>query len=191
MSVKKALDYLGVANVVTKEQSEIERSDAIILPGVGAFPAAAEKLKAQGLDTLLIGQALKDRKPFLGICLGMQLLFDYGLEFQKTEGLALIPGSVVKIDAPGLKIPHMGWNDMKIDQECALTEGLVDGCYAYFVHSYRAQTEDRFLSMSTQYGERIPAMVFRDNIFGTQFHPEKSGEVGLTILKNFGRLAAC
>lgn len=185
-SVRNALDYLQVPSVITADEKVLEETEAIILPGVGAFPDAMRMLRERGLVPVLQREAR--RKPFLGICLGMQLLFETGYEFGKTEGLGLIPGCVRKIDSRGLKIPHMGWNDLHILHPCAMTEELDDGQYVYFVHSYCADTPDENVSCYTVYGERIPALVRRGNIYGAQFHPEKSGQAGIAMLKNFVKL---
>ena len=185
-SVKNALDFLGVEHEISSDPAAMERADALILPGVGAFPDAMWMLNDSGLTAVIQKQA--EQKPLLGICLGMQLLFETGFEFTKTAGLGLIPGVVQKIDGGGLKIPHMGWNELTIARPCALTADLQQGDYVYFVHSYRAETPEEYISCHTIYHETIPALVCRGNIFGAQFHPEKSGEAGLSILKNFARL---
>lgn len=184
-SVQNALDYLGFENKISREKADLERADGLILPGVGAFPDAMEMLRSCGLAPVLQEQALK--KPFLGICLGMQTLFDEGFEFGRTEGLGLIPGRVDQIRCP-YKIPHMGWNHLHIHKESALLQGVPEGSSVYFVHSYMAYTAPEYLSASCGYGVEIPALVERGTVYGAQFHPEKSGEVGLTILKNFGGL---
>lgn len=186
-SVHNALDYLNVPHFITADPKELEKADGLILPGVGAFRDAMNMLNEKGFTEEIIQQA-KAGKPLLGICLGMQMLFEKGYEFGETDGLGLIPGCVKMIDGGGLKIPHMGWNDLTILHECALTENLQDGDFVYFVHSFRADTEDQYLSCYTTYNERIPGMVYRDNIYGCQFHPEKSGKVGMTILRNFAKL---
>lgn len=186
LSVKKALDFLNIPSIVTSSAEDIEKSDAIILPGVGAFPDAMESLHKSGLVDTIKEQARL--KPFLGICLGMQLLFQKSYEFKECEGLGLIDGEVKKIVAEGLKIPHMGWNDLKILNNCPLLNGINEGDYVYFVHSFRAETDDKNINAYTMYGEKIPALVSNGNIYGAQFHPEKSSEVGLKILKNFGEL---
>jgi glutamine amidotransferase len=186
LSVKKALDFLNIASVVSSKKEDIEKSDAIILPGVGAFPDAMESLNKSGLVDTIKEQA--KLKPFLGICLGMQLLFQKSFEFKECEGLGLINGEVKKIGAEGLKIPHMGWNDLKIQNNCPLLDGINEGDYVYFVHSFKAVTDDKNINAFTIYGEKIPALVSNGNIYGAQFHPEKSSEVGLKILKNFGEL---
>ncbi|MBR0599086.1 imidazole glycerol phosphate synthase subunit HisH [Sinanaerobacter chloroacetimidivorans] len=185
-SVKNALDYLGFNNFITSSPDEMREADKLILPGVGAFPDAMKMLRDAGLDGVIREEASK--KPLLGICLGMQMLFEYGYEFEKTEGLSLIPGEVSLIYAPGLKIPHMGWSDVKTENSCVLSEGIEDGARLYYVHSYKADTDRKYISLYSEYGQLIPGLVFKDNVFGTQFHPEKSGEIGLRILKNFGGL---
>ena len=187
-SVKNALDYLGVENCVTGDREEIEKADGLILPGVGAFPDAMDMLEKRGLTEVIRREALK--KPLLGICLGMQLLFEKSFEFKETEGLGLIPGQVVRIDGKGLKIPHMGWNDLRVLNSCAMTENMEKEPYVYFVHSFRAETEDENISCYTVYGEEIPALVHRGMVYGAQFHPEKSGKTGLRMLENFARLVS-
>ena len=150
------------------------------------FPEAMRRLHASGLGSIICEQAQK--KPLLGICLGMQMLFERSYEFEETQGLGLIPGQVRLINSGGLKIPHMGWNDLTVLHPCALTEHSKNGEYVYFVHSYCVHTPDENVSCYTEYGERIPALVHRGFVYGAQFHPEKSGEVGLAMLKNFARL---
>ncbi len=187
-SVKNALDYLGVENSLTKSAAEIQSADAIILPGVGAFPWAMGKLCESGLVDTLKAEAKK--KPFLGICLGMQLLFNKSYEFEECSGLGLISGYVDKIDEPDLVIPHMGWNKLVYNHDCPLLEGLSDDEYVYFVHSYKAFCDDKNLCAYVDYGSPVTALVSDGNLcFGSQFHPEKSGETGLKILKNFVGLA--
>ncbi len=186
LSVKKALEFLNIQSILTKDIKEIEKSSAIILPGVGAFPSAMKSLNNKGLTNILIEQARQ--KPFLGICLGMQLLFQKSCEFSECDGLGLIDGEIVKINANGLKIPHMGWNDLKFINQSPLLNGINEGDFVYFVHSYRAETKDENINAYTVYGEKIPALVSKGNVFGAQFHPEKSSSVGLKILKNFVEL---
>lgn len=183
-SVFKALDFLGEDVCVTSDRKEIKNCGSVILPGVGAFPDAVRSLKACGLFELLKEESQK--KPFLGICLGMQLLFDKGFEFEECEGLGLIPGTVEKLQfREGLKIPHMGWNCLEYPNPCPLFDGLCGGEYVYFVHSYGAKTDMDNIVAVSDYGQKITAAVCKDNIFGTQFHPEKSGKIGLKMLKNF------
>ena len=185
-SVQNALCYLNETFCTTRDPAMLQSCDGMILPGVGAFPDAMRMLRESGLVPVIREEA--GRRPLLGICLGMQLLFERGYEFEETEGLGLIPGAVRKIEAPGLKIPHMGWNDLTILNPCPLTADTRDGDYFYFVHSFLADTADENISCYATYGERIPALVRRGNVYGAQFHPEKSGEAGLLMLKNFARL---
>jgi len=186
-SVKNALDYLKLESVLTSDKKEIENADAIILPGVGAFPSAMKMLDKSGLTDTLKTEA--EKKPFLGICLGMQMLFSKSYEFEECDGLGFIEGKVDKIDAPDLIIPHMGWNKLEILNECPLLEGLTKDSYVYFVHSYQAYCDDKNISAYCEYGGKVPALVYNGkNVYGAQFHPEKSGETGLQILRNFGKL---
>lgn len=186
-SVKNALDYLKLESILTSDKKEIENADAIILPGVGAFPSAMKMLDKSGLTDTLKTEA--EKKPFLGICLGMQMLFSKSYEFEECDGLGFIEGKVDKIDAPDLIIPHMGWNKLEILNECPLLEGLPEDSYVYFVHSYQAYCDDKNISAYCEYGGKVPALVYNGkNVYGAQFHPEKSGETGLQILRNFGKL---
>ena len=185
-SVSNAMAYIGQKTLITGDAGELERADAVILPGVGAFPDAADKLRASGLDKALLAQA--GRKPILGICLGMQLLFDLGEEGRNCEGLGLVSGSVVRIQTD-LKLPHIGWNSLTFQNNAPLFRGLEDGTYVYFVHSFcgcAGREED--VIARTQYGPSVVAAVAHNGVYGCQFHPEKSGEAGLQILKNFGEL---
>lgn len=185
-SVEKALQYLGEEAVITRDREEILGSDKVILPGVGAFGDAMEKLHQYGLvDTI---QEVVDRRiPFLGICLGLQLMFESSDEAPGVKGLGLLPGKILRIPKKGdMKIPHMGWNDIKIKEGAKLFAGLEDHPYVYFVHSYYLQADDSsIVAATTEYGVTIHASVEKDNIFACQFHPEKSSTVGLQILKNF------
>jgi imidazole glycerol phosphate synthase, glutamine amidotransferase subunit len=186
-SVKNALDYLGLESRLVSDKESVKSADAVILPGVGAFPAAMEKLEATGLVDTIKEEAA--RKPFLGICLGMQLIFEKGYEFGECDGLGLIKGDVRKMEDPGLIIPHMGWNKLEKLNDCRLMDGLGDNEYVYFVHSYKAYCDDKDISAYCEYGGRVPALVHDGKfVYGAQFHPEKSGETGLKILKNFGGL---
>ena len=185
-SIANAMDYLGLDTAVTADAGALERADAIILPGVGAFPDAAETLRAAGLDRVLLAQA--EKKPVLGICLGMQLLLDEGEEVRPCRGLGLVPGRVERIPT-GLKLPHIGWNSLSLQNDAPLFRGLPQGAWVYFVHSYCAVPErEEDVIARTDYGASVVAAVRRGNVYGCQFHPEKSGEVGLQILKNFGEL---
>lgn len=186
-SVKNALDYLGLESRLISDKESVISADAVILPGVGAFPAAMKKLEATGLVETIKNEASK--KPFLGICLGMQLIFEKGYEFGEYDGLGLIKGDVRKMEAPELIIPHMGWNKLEKLNDCRLMDGIGDNEYVYFVHSYKAHCEDKNISAYCEYGGRVPALVHDGKfVYGAQFHPEKSGETGLKILKNFGGL---
>lgn len=186
-SVANALSYIGQESRICDDARGLELADAIILPGVGAFPDAAERLRQSGLETVLKKQA--EQKPILGICLGMQLLFQTGYEVRPCQGLGFVPGIVERIETE-LKLPHIGWNSLKFYHDSPLFDGLDDGAYVYFVHSYcgLAQQVEQVIA-TTDYGSEVTAAVQNGYVFGTQFHPEKSGEVGLQILKNFGALS--
>ncbi len=185
-SVKNALDHLEFESIITSDPLEIHAADKLILPGVGAFPDAMRLLKQTALDELICEES--KTKPLLGICLGMQMLFERSFEFSETKGLGLIPGEVRAIEAPGLKIPNIGWSELFLENECALSKGINECDMVYYVHSYQAVTDKKYISLYSEYGSLIPGLVFRDKVFGTQFHPEKSGKVGLQMLKNFGEM---
>ncbi|MBQ8967878.1 imidazole glycerol phosphate synthase subunit HisH [Ruminococcus sp.] len=186
-SVKNALDHLGFENKLTDKKEDIIAADRIILPGVGAFPWAMNMLKVSGLVDTIKEQA--QQKPFMGICLGMQLIFDKSYEFEECAGLGLVGGYVDKITDPGLVIPHMGWNKLEYNRTSPLFEGLGNDEYVYFVHSYKAFCQDENLYAYCTYGSKVPAVVGDGKfVYGCQFHPEKSGETGLKILKNFAEL---
>ncbi len=186
MSVHNSLDYLKYENKVAAKLEDIENASGVILPGVGAFPDAMKALDNSGLlDT--VRSAARD-KPFLGICLGMQMLFDESDEVRQCAGLGLLPGRV-RLIKTSLKLPQIGWNALEILRPNPLTEGVKNGDYVYFVHSYMAEPGNADdLACITDYGTSVPAMVARGNVFGCQFHPEKSGETGLKILENFAKL---
>lgn len=185
-SVTKALDHLGYANTIVSRPEELELADGMILPGVGAFPMCMAALRKSGMDQAILQQAGK--KPLLGICLGMQMLLDSSTEMGGDQGLGLIPGTVERIET-NLKLPHIGWNSLRIVNANPLTAGLLDGDYVYFVHSFCAKVKNpEDLALTTDYGTTVTAMIARGNVFGCQFHPEKSGPVGMTILRNFGEL---
>ena len=185
-SVANAMAYVGQRTLVTGDAGELEQADAIILPGVGAFPDAAEKLRLTGLEKSLLSQVR--RKPILGICLGMQLLLDRGEEGKDCEGLGLVSGRVKRIQTE-YKLPHIGWNSLTFQNDSPLFRGLEDGLYAYFVHSYCACVRyEEDVIARTEYGPSVVAAVAHGGVYGCQFHPEKSGEAGLQILKNFGEL---
>ncbi len=186
-SVCSSLDKIGESARVVKTEKEIEASDRIILPGVGAFGDAASKLRASGLDKVIIREA-ENGKPLMGICLGMQLLFDKSYEYGEHEGLGLIPGNVIAFEGkipPELKIPHIGWNSLRFKCNSPLFRYINDGDFVYFVHSYFAADCLNNTIATAEYGVDVTAAVAKDNIFGCQFHPEKSGDVGLKILKGF------
>ncbi|MDE5946994.1 MAG: imidazole glycerol phosphate synthase subunit HisH [Oscillospiraceae bacterium] len=186
-SVKNALDYLGFENELTSDKNLIKSADALILPGVGAFPSAMKMLDESGLVEIIRKESQK--KPFLGICLGMQVIFEKGYEFEECDGLGLIKGDVRKIEAENLIIPHMGWNKLEVLNDCKLLEGLGNDEYVYFVHSYKAHCSDNDISAYCEYGGKVPALVHNGKyVYGAQFHPEKSGKTGLKILENFGGL---
>lgn len=185
-SVTNAMAYLGLTTRITSDASQLELADAIILPGVGAFPDAAEKLRAPGLDKVLIAQAAQ--KPILGICLGMQLLFDLGEEVRPCAGLGLVGGKVARIETE-YKLPHIGWNSLTFQNDSPLFKGLDNGAYVYFVHTFCGYADaEADVIARTQYGPSVVAAVSHGNVYGCQFHPEKSGEIGLAILNNFGEL---
>lgn len=185
-SVKNAMDYLGLPAELTSKADDIRNADGIILPGVGAFPWAMNMLTKSGLVEVIKEEAVK--KPFLGICLGMQLIFSKGYEFEETDGLGLIDGQVRLMTPKGLSIPHIGWNKLEKNRECALLNGLGDDEYVYFVHSYAAECADEDVAAYCEYGSRVTALVNRGTVYGAQFHPEKSGKTGLKILSNFAEL---
>ena len=180
-----SFSFSRLENQITRDASEIRNADGLILPGVGAFPDAMRMLREAGLVEVIREEAV--RKPFLGICLGMQMLFDESDEFTTTSGLGLIPGRVEKIVCP-YKIPHMGWNHLELNGHSPLLAGVPERSSVYFVHSYMACTESANVTAYCDYGVKIPALAEKGTVFGAQFHPEKSGETGLTILKNFGGL---
>lgn len=187
-SVFNALNYLGIDCLITNKKEEIEKCDRIILPGVGAFGAAMETLENSGLKQVLDDEVLKKAKPFLGICLGMQLVAEYGHEKGYYKGLGWIKGEVVKLETDGsnLKIPHVGWNDIIIKKNVPLLEGIKKEKAFYFVHSYVFKSEDENEIVAVcNYGQNFTAIVWKDNIFATQFHPEKSQKNGLIVLENF------
>lgn len=186
-SVQKSLQYIGEDAIITSDAREIEKSSGIILPGVGAFPDAMEDLRETKLDEAF-KRSVKSGKPALGICLGMQLLFSVGEEIKDCSGLDLLKGRVKKIYAD-VKIPHMGWNSLNIKKTCEILNGVDEESYVYFVHSFYTQVENiEDLNAVSYYGMEIPAVVSKNNLFGVQFHPEKSGDVGMQMLKNFSKL---
>ena len=188
-SVEKALQALGEETVITRDREEILAADRVILPGVGAFGDAMEKLHQYGLVEI-IRQVVQKGPPFLGICLGLQLLFEESEESQGVPGLGILKGKIRRIpNTPGLKIPHMGWNSLTLRPETRLFSGLGEEPYVYFVHSYYLEAADpEIVAASADYGVVIHAAVETGNVFACQFHPEKSSDTGLQILKNFVEL---
>lgn len=189
-SLVSSLKSIGADAVVTGKEQDLKNADKIILPGVGAFGDAIQKLKNTGLDKVIIDEA-KGGKALMGICLGMQLLFDKSYEYGEHEGLGLIKGEIRIIgdDVKNLKIPHMGWNSLKFTQpKSPVFKYLNDGDFVYFVHSYYGANCDESVIATTNYGADLTAAVAKNNIYGCQFHPEKSGEVGLNILRAFCEL---
>ena len=188
-SVEKALQYLGEECIVTRDKEKLLKADKIILPGVGAFGDAMEKLHKFGLVDV-IHKLVKENKPFLGICLGLQHMFESSEEGPGVKGLGLLPGKIVKFpEKEGFKIPHMGWNSIDVKEGSRLFKGVSNNSYVYFVHSYYLQAEnENDVAATTEYITHVHASVEHDNIFACQFHPEKSGDVGLRILKNFCEL---
>jgi len=186
-SLVSSLKAVGADAVITSEAEVIKNADKLILPGVGAFGDAVEKLKKSGLFEVVKEEA-KNGKPLLGICLGMQLLFEKSYEYGVHEGLGLIDGNVVPMVGSlpeNLKIPHIGWNSLHFKNQSPIFKYLNDGDCVYFVHSFYAETDEKNLIATTEYGKEITAAVGKGNIYGCQFHPEKSGNVGLNILKAF------
>ena len=187
-SVEKALQYLGEEAVITRDAGEILMADKGILPGVGAFGDAMEKLNRYGLVPV-IHEVVEKGIPFLGICLGLQLMFESSEEAPGVEGLGLLKGKIVRIpEGDGLKVPHMGWNSLSFPKEGRLFAGIPENSYVYFVHSYYLQAEEDIVTATAEYGVTIHASVEKGNVFACQFHPEKSSHTGLTILKNFVEL---
>ena len=188
-SVEKAFKILGKETVLTRDFSVIEKADHVVLPGVGSFADAMNHLKKYDLDKA-IKDYVQSERPFLGICLGLQLLFESSDESVGVEGLHLLDGVVKRIpDAPGIKVPHIGWNSLDYPNKGKLFEGIDEGAFVYFVHSYYLKAADpSIVKATTEYGCHIHASVEKDNIFACQFHPEKSSTVGLKILDNFANL---
>jgi glutamine amidotransferase len=185
-SVEKALERLGAAASITRDPAELGAADGLVLPGVGAFPLAMRNLRELALAELIHAR-VEDGVPLLGICLGMQLLFESSQELERTEGLGLIPGEVTRLQTGGLRVPHIGWNEVRFERRSPLTEGLpADGCAFYHVHSFAPRPSERAdVVGSTEYGERFATIIERGRVFGVQFHPEKSSADGLSLLENF------
>ncbi len=195
-SVKKALELYGAETKVSSNPREIAACEKIVLPGVGAFGDAMQELDKQGLSAL-IKEEVKNKKPFLGICLGMQLLFDKSEEAKNCKGLGIIKGGVRRFPASELKVPHMGWNQIRMNQQlttndqrlCPLLKDIPEDSFAYFCHSYYPEPSEKdAIAATTDYGVNFASVVWKDNVYGAQFHPEKSQGVGLKMLENFVNL---
>jgi imidazole glycerol-phosphate synthase subunit HisH len=188
-SVEKALEHIGATAVVSRAPEEVRAADGVVLPGVGAFPKAMERVREFGLDGLI-----RERRdagvPILGICLGLQLLFDATTELGGAAGLGLLSGGVAELDAPGFKIPHIGWSPVRWEKESRLTEGIESETPFYLVHSFAPSPAQGDLLGSAAYGARFACAAERDNVFGVQFHPEKSSAAGLRLLSNFAGVCA-
>ena len=185
-SVQKAFEYLGNHAVITDDVSVIQKADKVVLPGVGAFQDAMKTITQKGIDKVLY-DIVDSKKPLLGICLGMQMFFDKSYEYGEHKGLGILQGEI-KLLPNTVKIPHMGWNSLYIQKRSPLFEGLPEQPYVYFVHSYHLETNADIVSATTYYGKQIQVAAQKENVFALQFHPEKSGGIGLKILENFGRI---
>jgi len=187
-SVQKALEHVGVEPEITRDHERIRAASALVLPGVGAFPKAMAAIRAHGLDEL-VRERVDAGVPLLGICLGMQLLFDHSSELGGADGLGLLPGQVRELDAPGLKVPQIGWNAARWRSASALTSGLTNPTAFYHVHSFAPAAENGVVLGTAEYGREFVSAVASDGVYGVQFHPEKSGPDGLALLRNFTALA--
>jgi len=188
-SVEKALEHVGASATIANDATVIGAAEGLILPGVGAFPKAMENIRALGLDT-----QIKERRaagvPILGICLGLQLLFEATTELGGAEGLGLLPGGVSELDAPGLKVPHIGWSPVRWERDSQLIDGIESETPFYFVHTFAPRPARGELLGTARYGSSFACAAERDNVFGVQFHPEKSSEAGLRLLSNFAGICA-
>jgi imidazole glycerol-phosphate synthase subunit HisH len=188
-SVEKALEHVGAAATITDDADAVRGADGVILPGVGAFPRAMERVRERGLDEL-IEERRRAGVPILGICLGLQLLFDSTTELGGAAGIGLLPGEVTGLDADGLKVPHIGWSPVRWEHPSSLVEGIESETPFYFVHSFAPNPAAEDLLGSAAYGARFACAAQRDNVFGVQFHPEKSSAAGLRLLSNFAGICA-
>jgi glutamine amidotransferase len=189
-SVEKGLQHVGVDARIVTDAASIDNAEGIVLPGVGAFKDCIKNLQEQGLTETILKNINKG-KPYLGICLGLQVLFEDSEEFGNTKGLGVFKGSVPRFPQSELKVPHMGWNSINIKKQAPILAGIPEGSYLYFVHSYYVKPEDKdIIAATTDYGIEFTSMVWKDNIMATQFHPEKSQDLGLKILKSFGDFVA-
>jgi len=188
-SVEKALEHVGVTAIVTDDEGEVRAADGVILPGVGAFPRAMERIRELGLDEL-VAERRDSGVPILGICLGLQLLFDSTTELGGASGLGLLEGPVGELEAEGLKVPHIGWEPVRWERESRLTDGIPSETPFYFVHSFAPRPSRGELLGTAVYGNRFACAAERDNVFGVQFHPEKSSTAGLRLLANFAGVCA-
>jgi glutamine amidotransferase len=187
-SVEKAFEAVGKPAIVTGDAGAIREAERLVLPGVGAFGECARRLRESGVDELVL-EAAEQNKPVLGLCVGLQLMFDEGLEFGTHKGLGLMRGRVVRFAESGPRVPQIGWNQIENVKPHPLVEGLEHGTYFYFVHSYRIETDDPAIVVAeTEYGVRYPSVCARGSICGVQFHPEKSQDAGLRLLANFAAM---
>jgi glutamine amidotransferase len=188
-SVEKALEHVGAVATIDNDPGAVREAAGLILPGVGAFPRAMERIRELGIDEM-VAERREAGVPILGICLGLQLLFDSSTELAGSTGLGLLPGEVAELDADGLKVPHIGWSPVTWSRESRLTEGIESGTPFYFVHSFTPRPDESDVLGSAEYGSRFACAVERDNVFGAQFHPEKSSSAGLRMLANFAGVCA-
>jgi imidazole glycerol-phosphate synthase subunit HisH len=188
-SVEKALEHVGVTASISSDPDEVRAADGVVLPGVGAFPRAMERIRERSLDELIAERRQSD-VPILGICLGLQLLFESSSELGGAAGLGLFDGDVAELEAEGLKVPHIGWAPVRWERDSRLAEGIPSETPFYFVHSFAARPSEAELLGSAEYGSRFACAAERDNVFGVQFHPEKSSSAGLRLLSNFAGVCA-
>lgn len=181
-SAQKGLQYAGADVIISRKPSQIKQAGGLVLPGVGAYKSAIKEIK--NIQDAIYS-TVADGTPLLGICLGMQILLTESEEGGTTKGLDTIPGKAIRFTSKGIKVPHMGWNSLKIKKDHQFVEGVPNGSYTYFVHSYHAVTDMQYILATSEYGQEFPAIMIKDNVIGTQFHPEKSGDVGLRMLENF------